>query len=644
MDARRSEAPPHELGSLSRELLEALPGGVIYVESDGAIAWANAEASAMLGLSFQELTQRYAADFENDTVHEDGSPCSVAEYPVMQALATGEAQKGRTIGVKRPNGTTMWAVFSALPVKDAVTGEVKGALVTFLDITTRKRIEDELSRSRDLLRTAQKIANVGSWELDLASGLVHWTDQMYEIHGIADDSFRDGDAREAMRFVHPDDVSAVRAYTDKVMKDGLPVPAEYRIVRPDGSVRTIWGDGQVVHDDSGRPYKVIGAIQDVTERRVLEEQLRQSQRMESIGRLAGGIAHDFNNLLQVILGNADIAMRDPTKQTALIEIKMAAQRAAELTRQLLAFGRRQPFAPTDLDLNELVAELTPLLRRMLGERVRVDFQAGDELFAVSADRGQLEQVLINLCINARDAMPDGGQISIRTHTVEPDERFRIRRPWATAARYAALDVTDGGAGMEPEVRARAFEPFFTTKDAGAGTGLGLAVVYGIVQQHRGEIELESAPGGGTSVHVYLPAVDRTAKPSVRPPEGLAPGGSETLLVVEDEVMVQKLVVNVLKGAGYRVLAATDGKEALALFERDLPRIALVLVDMVMPGMSGRELERRARALRPDIRVLYTTGYASDPAEIAEIGGERVLYKPYDRNVLLREIRSMLDET
>jgi PAS domain S-box-containing protein len=644
MDARRSEAPPHELGALSRELLEALPGGVVYVESDGAIAWVNAEAVTMLGLSFQELVQRYAADFEHDTVHEDGSPCCPDEYPVTRALTTGQAQKGKTVGVKRPNGTTLWAVFSALPVKDADTGEVKGALVTFLDISGRKRVEDELSRSRDLLRTAQKIANVGSWELDLATGRVHWTDQMYAIHGIAEDTFRGGNAHEAMRFVHPDDRSAVSAYTDRVMKDGVPEPAEYRIVRPDGSVRTIWGDGQVVQDDAGRPYKVIGAIQDVTERRALEDQLRQSQRMESIGRLAGGIAHDFNNLLQVILGNADIAMRDPTKQTALIEIKMAAQRAAELTRQLLAFGRRQPFAPADLDVDELIAELTPLLRRMLGERVRVETHGSGRQCSVSADRGQLEQVLINLCINARDAMPDGGQIAIRTHVVEPDERFRLRRPWATASRYVALDVTDGGAGMEPEVRARAFEPFFTTKDSGAGTGLGLAVVYGIVQQHRGEIELESAPGGGTAVHVYLPAAERAAKPASRAPEGLAPGGSETLLVVEDEVMVQKLVVNVLKGAGYRVLAATDGKEAIALFEREKDRIALVLVDMVMPGMSGRELERRARVLKPGLRVLYTTGYAADPAEIAEIGGDRVLYKPYDRNVLLREVRGMLDKS
>jgi PAS domain S-box-containing protein len=642
MDARRSEAPPIELGALGRDLMEALPGGAAYIESDGSIVWANAECLRLLGLSFEELTQRYVAEFGPATFNEDGSPCAIENYPVTRALVTGEPQAARTMGVRRADGSMLWAVFSALPVKDANNSEVKGAIVTFLDITERKRVEEELSRSRDLLRTAQKIANVGSWELDLASGIVHWTEQMYEIHGIPEHTFQDRQVRDALRFVHPDDAPAVSNYTDKVLKEGVPVPSEYRIVRPDGALRTIWSDGQVVCDDSGRPYKVIGAIQDVTERRALEDQLRQSQRMESIGRLAGGIAHDFNNLLQVILGNADIAVRDPTKQTALIEIKMAAQRAAELTRQLLAFGRRQPFAPTDLDLGELTAELTPLLRRMLGERVGVEFQRAAELAAVSADRGQIEQVLINLCINARDAMPEGGQIVIRMHTVICDERFRLRRPWANAARYVALSVTDGGSGMEPEVRARALEPFFTTKDAGAGTGLGLAVVYGIVQQHRGEIEIESTPGGGTSVHVYLPALEHPIKTFVRVPEVIAPGGSETLLVVEDEVMVQKLVVNVLKSAGYRVLAARDGKEALALFERQMDRISLVLVDMIMPGMSGRELEQRMHALRPKLAVLYTTGYASDPNEIAELGGERVLYKPYDRNVLLREIRTMLD--
>ena len=643
MDARRSEAPPIELGSLGRDLMQALPGGAVYVESDGSMRWANNEALRMLGLSFDELSQRDIAELAAQTVYEDGSPCPADQYPVSLALRTGEPQTARTIGVRLKDGSTLWAVFSALPVKDPASGAVKGAVVTFLDITDRKRAEEELKRSRDLLRTAQKIANVGSWELDLASGLVHWTEQMYEIHGIAEHAFRGG-ARDALRFVHPDDVPVVRTYTEKVLREGVPVPAEYRIVRPDGAVRTIWGDGQVLRDEGGRPYKVIGAIQDVTERRALEDQLRQSQRMESIGRLAGGIAHDFNNLLQVILGNADIALRDPTRQTALVEIKMAAQRAAELTRQLLAFGRRQPFAPADLDLKELIGELTPLLRRMLGERVGVDFQHAAELAAVSADRGQIEQVLINLCINARDAMPDGGKIAIRLDLLTPDERFRLHRPWAGgAARYAVMCVTDSGSGMEPEVRARAFEPFFTTKDAGSGTGLGLAVVFGIVQQHRGEIEMESSPGGGTSVRVYLPALDHAPKPAPRSIEVMAPGGSETLLVVEDEVMVQKLVVNVLKGAGYRVLAARDGHEALRLFEREMDRISLVLVDMIMPGMSGRELERKMHAVRPKLHVLYTTGYAADPVEIAELGGERVLYKPYDRNVLLNEIRAMLDK-
>ena len=641
MDARRSEAPPIELGAFGRDLMEALPGGAVYVERDGSLPWANNEALRMLGLSFDELSRRYVNEFAPQTVYEDGSPCPPDQYPVSLALRTGEPQKPRTIGVRRGDGSTLWAVFSALPVKDAANGAVKGAIVTFLDITERKRVEEELKRSRDLLRTAQKITNVGSWELDLASGLVHWTEQMYEIHGIPEQAFQGG-PRDALRFVHPDDAPVIRTYTEKVLREGVPVPAEYRIVRPDGAVRTIWGDGQVMHDEGGRPNKVIGAIQDVTERRALEDQLRQSQRMESIGRLAGGIAHDFNNLLQVILGNADIALRDPTKQTALIEIKMAAQRAAELTRQLLAFGRRQTFTPADLDLNELISELTPLLRRMLGERVRVDFQNAPQPSAVSADRGQMEQVLINLCINARDAMPDGGQIAIRLELLTPDERFRLHRPWASATRYALMSVTDSGSGMEPEVRARAFEPFFTTKDAGAGTGLGLAVVFGIVQQHRGEIEIESTPGGGTTARVYLPALEHAPKPAPRNVEVIAPGGSETLLVVEDEVMVQKLVVNVLKSAGYRVLAARDGQEALKLFEREMDRISLVLVDMIMPGMSGRELERRMHAVRPKLAVLYTTGYAADPAEIAELGGERVLYKPYDRNVLLNEIRAMLD--
>jgi len=283
------------------------------------------------------------------------------------------------------------------------------------------------------------------------------------------------------------------------------------------------------------------------------------------------------------------------------------------------------------------------LQRMIGNDVELSFASADGLWPVLADGDQLDQVLANLAGNARDAMPDGGRITVTTRLLVVDEAMRARRAWAEAERYVVLEVADTGTGMAPEVRARAFEPFFTTKDAASGTGLGLAVVYGIVQQHNGAIELDSEPVGGTRAAVFLPAIERPAQPVSRVHEVVAPGGRETLLVVEDEVMVQKLVVDVLKSAGYRVHAAIDGRDALRLFEAHGDDIALVILDLVMPGISGAELGRLLHEKRADLPLLFTTGYAADPRDIAQLGGERVLYKPYDLGALLREVRAQLDE-
>ncbi len=480
-----------------------MPGGVVHVGADGQILSANAEAQRVLGLGFDRLAQRYVQDFDTETLREDGTPCPAADYPVSRALATGQRQAGVTIGVQRPDGETVWAVFSALPVLDDA-GRVTGAVVTFLDITERKRTEQALARSHELSRAVQKIAGVGSYEWDLSSGQALWSEQLYAIHGLSPPT--DGDQpAPAFRYIHPDDAETIRGLAAGVLAGRPATSGEYRILRPDGEVRTVWGHGAVVRDAGGRPLKLIGTVQDITERRVLEEQLRQAQKMESVGLLAGGIAHDFNNLLQVILGNAEIALRDPTRHSALVEIKMAAERAAELTRQLLAFARRQPFQPSEVDLAELLVELVPLLRRMLGDRVEIELDLAGPPQSVSADRTQLEQVLINLCINSRDAMPGGGSIRIGVRGVAADTPFRAQHPWAESGRYVEISVADTGSGMGPEVRSRAFEPFFTTKDLGQGTGLGLAVVYGIVQQHRGGVQLHSEPGKGTTFLAYLPA-------------------------------------------------------------------------------------------------------------------------------------------
>jgi PAS domain S-box-containing protein len=482
-------------------LMEILPGGVVYVRADGTIAAANREALRALGMSYDELTHKYTQDFEPRTIREDGSPFPAEDYPVTRALATGEPQRAVTVGVHRPDGGVSWAVFSAQPLRDPQSSTVIAAVVTFLDITERKRAEDELARNRDLLRAAQRIAQVGAFELDVASGRLEWTEQVYAIHGLAREDF-DGHVSGLLRWIHPEDAGALQAHIEAVMSGGAPAPIEHRIVRPNGEVRWVWSGGDLVRDEQARPVKIIGAVQDVTERRALEEQLRQSQRLESLGRLAGGVAHDFNNLLQVILGSADIARRDPTRASALREIQMAAERAAELTRQLLAFGRRQHFQPIELSLPALLHELSPLLHRMVGESVQLVLEPHQGTPQVSADRGQVEQVVINLCLNARDAMPSGGTVTVRTSIEDPDRTTREALELREPGPHLVLRVSDTGAGMTPEVRVRVFEPFFTTKES--GTGLGLAVVYGIVQEHRGSIEIQSAPGRGTTFAIHLP--------------------------------------------------------------------------------------------------------------------------------------------
>ena len=390
-------------------------------------------------------------------------------------------------------------------------------------------------------------------------------------------------------------------------------------------------------------------IDERSERRRLEEQLRQSQKMEAVGRLAGGIAHDFNNLLTIILGNCSEALealsQDHPGRQHVAEIEDAANRAASLTRQLLAFSRRQILRPEVVNLNDVVKRIIMLLRRVIGEDVSLSTVFAADPADVVADPGQLEQILLNLCINSRDAMPHGGTVSIETHrmNVGPSghERDRTMRPGA----YVSLVVRDTGVGMSDEVKAQAFEPFFTTKELGKGTGLGLSTVYGIVRQSGGGIFFDSTFGGGTSFTVAFPASVDTAPPrvdEVRKPR--ASGGAETILLAEDQPGVRALARRALMSAGYRVMEAASGDEALAIAEAHEGTIAMVITDVVMPGMSGPELVQRLRARMPAVRVLYISGYA-ESAALDSIGADRhasFLQKPFTVAGVRARVRELLD--
>ncbi len=395
-------------------------------------------------------------------------------------------------------------------------------------------------------------------------------------------------------------------------------------------------------------WEIDERARDVAERKRAEEGLRQAQKMEAFGQLAGGVAHDFNNLLTVIQGNVTLARLagplEAEQATALDEIASASSRAANLTRQLLTFSRRQAVQMRDLDMNEIVGNMTKMLQRLIGEHITLVARHAPGSARIHADPGMMEQVLMNLAVNSRDAMSRGGELVIQTEVVTVGAASGTSL-FSRPGEFVRVSVSDSGTGIAPEHLPRIFEPFFTTKDVGRGTGLGLATVFGIVEQHHGWIDVESAPGIGTTFHIYLPHVSSAGPSSARRAEGAAPGGRETILLVEDEDSLRALARRILSGKGYRVLEAPCGNDALEVWRHYRDAIDLLFTDMVMPGgMTGRELAKRLLAERPGLRVLYSTGYidempGADPGlrESADF-----LEKPYEAPRLLRAVRSCLD--
>ncbi len=443
--------------------------------------------------------------------------------------------------------------------------------------------------------------------------------------------------------VHPDDRAAtVEAYA--VVLSGTPVSNfENRYRRKDGEYR-VFSWRAIVDPITLDVYAV---ARDMTDHRATEAQLRHAQKMEAVGQLAGGIAHDFNNLLLAIMGNTDLAQDfasgAPELAEYLAEIAAAAQRAADLTKQLLAFSRRQPLRPVPVDLNERVRGLMKMLRRLLPENISIDLIPGHNLQSISADAGQLEQVIVNLCVNARDAMERGGKLSLETENVLINSQYCESHPWAKPGRYVLLSVTDTGLGMTEQVRERAFEPFFTTKGPHQGTGLGLSTVYGIVQQHDGMVHLYSEPGAGTTFKVYWPVHTGPAQTAANKLEPLPPRGQETILLAEDEDQVRSAVVQILQRAGYRTISAATGLDAIALLRAGTEPVHLVLLDVVMPGLGGPETWEQLRGLRPGLRVLFSSGYADDRYRQLLPPGAVLLEKPFRAEELLRRVRRALDE-
>ena len=505
---------------------------------------------------------------------------------------------------------------------------------------------DELLATEARLKEAQTLAHVGSWAWNVADGSEWWSEELYQICGIEPESFTPS-YRAFMAMVPADERPAVDAIVHKAFSDHQPFQFEHRIVRPDGSVRVLNSHGRVVVDHGGRVVRMSGASQDMTERKRLEDQLRQSQKLEAVGLLAGGIAHDFNNLLTAIGGYTAVVLKTfdegDARHDDLMEVSKAAERAAALTRRLLAVSRRQVLQPTVLDVNGMVTNVQKLLQRTIPENIEIQLELSPDLELVRADRGQLEQVVLNLAINAGDAMPRGGQLRLITQTSDVDEASARRRPAMPPGRYVRLTVSDTGTGMAKETQAHIFEPFFTTKTHGKGTGLGLATVYGIVKQSSGFIWVESELGRGTTFEIYLPAVRDAVEPEI--PVIPAPRfaiGSQTILLAEDDGAVRRFARNILANHGYTVLDARDGDEALALAREHTGAIDLLVTDVVMPGLSGRDLAVRLTAERPDVRVLYTSGYSETMIVRAGIEpGLKLLPKPFLPADLLQKVGETL---
>jgi two-component system cell cycle sensor histidine kinase/response regulator CckA len=638
------DAWPHREERYRTPLDEIHDYTLFLLNTEGKPTSWNPGVRRVLGYDKVEFLRMPTTDLYTAEDREGGAPAR----DLAEATKGGRASSERWI--VRKDGSRFWGSTSTASVHDR-GGRLLGFATRLRDLSRTRQAEEQLRGKQEALELALEAAGLGTWEHELATGAMRWDARAKALFGLTPETTLTLAAW--LEAIHSDDREAIRQQWERAVRNRSPFSAEYRVVWRDRSIHSIMAVGRCTLDPTvGQPVHMTGVMLDLTERRRSEAHLQESLRLEAVGRLAGGIAHDLNNMLAAILGFSEFLNRslepDDPRRTDVEQISHAADRSATLTRQLLAFARRELIQPRPLDINAVVRHAELMLPSILGENVELVLELAPDLGIVYADARQIEQTLMNLVLNARDAMPRGGRVTIVTKTTQLESASSASQDdadGATTGAFTMLAVTDTGHGMDAVTLQRIWEPFFTTKPPGEGTGLGLSSVYGSAKQSGGFVWADSEPGRGTTVQVYWPAIRAAPEPPGEPscPPDVE-GGSETVLIVEDEDLVRALAVRALRSHGYRCREARHAAEALALLDQEPTQIDLVVTDVVMPGMSGGGLGDRLALLRPGLPVLYMSAFMDE--DVIRRGllehGRPFLQKPCTPNDLARKVREVLD--
>jgi two-component system, cell cycle sensor histidine kinase and response regulator CckA len=635
---------PHTLhGALAeseeryRSVIAAMSEGVVLQDAHSTILACNSSAERLLGLSAAQMAGRSSLDPSWRAIHLDGSPFRGEQHPALATLRTGQALRNVEMGVYKPDGTLTWISVNTQPLFRDEERTPHAVVCTFSDITARRQAEVARQQSEERYRSIVETSLEGIWTIDLAGRTTFANARMARMLRCSQEQLAESSLWD---FIEPGDRARVEQQLQQ-RSQGRGEEHEFCFLAKDGS--HVWASVSAcaITLPNGRPG-ALAMVRDISEQKQLLDDLQEARRLEAVGRLAGGVAHDFNNLLTAILTSVALAERGSSELPEHLKtIRVASERAAGFTKQLLAFARKQLILLRPLQVSSVVRELEDVLRRVGGEQIETVIEAPDT-WPVLGDRSQLEQVLVNLVANARDAMPNGGRVVVATGeaTLEAAQLHGTRdvRP----GQYVVLSVRDSGGGIDETTRPHIFEPFFTTKTH--GTGLGLSTCYGIVKQLGGHISVKNALGGGSIFEVYLPRGGELPSAPASSPVAPAESGPATLLIVEDDELVCDTLRRVLQQAGYTVLAATDGERAIALAAEHAGCIDLLITDVVMPKLSGRQLAERLTALRPDLQVLFVSGYLDQIVLPERFSGAAThfLAKPYTFDSVVRNVRELLD--